>query len=452
MWPVGLTGRLITTVLIALMVVWMVVIANIYRSYNSEKQNVRPSPEKITAIIELVERAGDRQQRMLALNAIRSNVLDLRLEDDFRAASDTASFAEANESLAGDYAMSFGGRVFAVAAVPVTDNIWSLGFLSVRPQTMLEFRVGLRTGGTLVIESKSPFAVSPLGVPVGFGAGLFGTLIALVTLLVLCWETRPLSQLARAVDSMDFAGEPAPLPRMRPGTLEIRALVAAFDRLQIRLSQLLRSRMAMLGGISHDVRTFATRLRLRIDFIPDKGERERAIADISDMIRLLDDALLASRAGAGELAEELLEFDALVSAEVEDRRTLGSRITCRVSANAIGAVVLGDRLSLRRVISNLVDNALKYGLIAHLHLHTDSLKLILVIDDEGPGIPPALRNLLLEPFVRIETSRNRSTGGAGLGLAIVRNLVEAHRGSIGIGEAPGGGARVTVELPLFVAS
>ncbi len=92
------------------------------------------------------------------------------------------------------------------------------------------------------------------------------------------------------------------------------------------MAQLLRARMAMLGGISHDVRTFATRLRLRVEQIPEGTERERAIADISDMIRLLDDALLASRAGVGELATELVDLDGIVRAEVDDRRSAGGRI------------------------------------------------------------------------------------------------------------------------------
>lgn len=241
------------------------------------------------------------------------------------------------------------------------------------------------------------------------------------------------------------------LPETRSAAPEIRALIAAFNRLQARLAQLLRSRMAMLGGISHDVRTFATRLRLRVDHIPEKTDRERAVADIDDMIRLLDDALLASRAGAGELTEELVEFRQVVRDEVDDRSAEHAPIHLQSVANIEEAIVLGDRVALRRVVANLIDNALQYGRAAHVLVDASDQSVRLTVDDEGPGIPAEQREALLEPFVRLETSRNRRTGGAGLGLAVVRSLVEAHGGVINIGDAPTGGARFTVSLPLFHA-
>jgi signal transduction histidine kinase len=286
---------------------------------------------------------------------------------------------------------------------------------------------------------------------VGLVAGLFGTLVALAALVLMQRATQPLSQLAAAVDSMDI-GDPSgsPLPVAATNIPEIRALVTAFNRLQARLAMLLRSRMALLGGISHDVRTFATRLRLRVDQIPEGPERERAIADIADMIRLLDDALLGSRAGAGELAAELVELDEVVRAEIEDRRAAGAPIDLAIAPTAARVAVLGDRLALRRIVSNLADNALKYGAVAHVALAADERVLVLLVDDEGPGIPADQREILLEPFVRLETSRNRQTGGAGLGLAVARALVEALGGTVSIGDAPGaGGARFTVRLPMF---
>jgi signal transduction histidine kinase len=114
--------------------------------------------------------------------------------------------------------------------------------------------------------------------------------------------------------------------------------------------------------------------------------------------------------------------------------------------------VLGDHLALRRIVSNLLDNALKYGHVAHATVKMDGQEIVLVVDDEGAGIPPDLRAILLEPFVRLETSRNRQTGGAGLGLAVVRSLVEGHGGVVTIGDAPTGGARFTVRLPEFQPS
>jgi signal transduction histidine kinase len=219
--------------------------------------------------------------------------------------------------------------------------------------------------------------------------------------------------------------------------------------LQGRLGELLRSRMAMLGGISHDVRTCATRLRLRAEKISDEAERDRAIADINDMILLLDDALLASRAGAGELAEEMVEIDDIIRAEVADRRSGGARIDYQGGHWEQVPIVLGDRLALRRVVANLADNAIKYGGSAHLRSMIVDKDFLLTVDDDGAGIPPEHRQAMLEPFSRLERSRSRGTGGAGLGLAIARGLVEAHGGALSIQQAPSGGARISVRLPLF---
>jgi signal transduction histidine kinase len=289
------------------------------------------------------------------------------------------------------------------------------------------------------------------GLPIGFFAGLVGAITGLIALIIMHRETRPLARLAAAVDDVDFSGLPAALPESRSGAPEIRAVIAAFNRLQSRLGQLLNARMAMLGGISHDVRTFATRLRLRVDHIPEGVDRERAVADINDMIRLLDDALLASKAGTVEWLEELVEFDHLVRDEIDDRRAENAPVNLQIDTHDSEIIVLGDRVALRRVVSNIVDNALKYGRVAHVQIATTDRQVLLTVDDQGPGIPPEQREALLEPFARLETSRNRRTGGAGLGLAVVRNLVEAHRGSVAIGDAPSGGARFTVTLPLFRA-
>jgi signal transduction histidine kinase len=114
-------------------------------------------------------------------------------------------------------------------------------------------------------------------------------------------------------------------------------------------------------------------------------------------------------------------------------------------------LVLGDRVALRRVVANLIDNALKYGVAARVSVGATTTTVTLTVDDDGPGIPRDHRDEVLEPFVRLEGSRSRRTGGAGLGLAIARDLVDAHRGTLVIGDVPAGGARLTVQLPRFRA-
>lgn len=448
MLQLSFAARITLIVAVGLIAAWIGLIGLLYRLQDLEREGFRPSPHEIAAIVALVERTPP-GQRQLVLDAVSSRILRARLTVEGMV---DAAIGSVDRAARQDYASALGERRFVL--VPSSDSAirWRLPRPFAAVADGLEFRVQLRTGKTLVIDARSPIAVTEVGLPLGLGAGLLGTLIALAALVVLHWQARPLARLAAAVDRMDLAGDPAPMPQSRASAPEIQILVQSFDRLQGRLFQLLRARMAMLGGISHDVRTFATRLRLRVDQIPDGIERDRAIGDIADIIRLLDDALLASRAGAGELAEELVEFDEIVRAEVEDKQATGAAIDLRLGRNVAGATVLGDRLALRRVVSNLAGNALSYGRVAHLSLDVEPRILVLFVDDEGAGIPRHLREILLEPFVRLESSRSRRTGGAGLGLAVVRNLVEAHRGTIAIEDAPTGGARFVVRLPLFAAS
>jgi signal transduction histidine kinase len=449
MLRLSFAARIGLIVILALLVAWISSVALFYFSRSAGNRDQQPLASQIVALTDLLERAPA-EQRPLILRAVTSRTFLARVEPglDVRRTPRQLVPRVATRVL-NEYLQALGGRPVSVSLSKAYGEQPRRARRSFVTPVDLEFRVGLRTGETLIIDARHTPVRNVLGLPTGFLMGLVGSLIGLVAIIIMHRETKPLARLAGAVDRMDLSGSAATLPEQGSSAPEIRALIAAFNRLQGRLSQLLRARMAMLGGISHDVRTFATRLRLRVDQIPEGVERERAIADIADMIRLLDDALLASRAGAGELAEELVEFDELVKAEVEDRRAASNPVDLKLALQGHEAVVLGDRLALRRVIANLLDNARNYGQVAHVTLEADGKHLVLLVDDEGPGIPAEQREAMLEPFVRLEGSRNRRTGGAGLGLAVVRNLVEAHGGTVTIGEAPGAGARVEVRLPLF---
>jgi signal transduction histidine kinase len=440
-------ARIALIIVVGLGMAWICSIALYYiaRAHTVES-NALSVPGHIAALVELIERSPD-PERSLVLRAASSETFAARL-DSSPAVGTTSPriLPRLNQRAIEASLQPLGGR-------PVSVNFANAGgrrrlFSRLVPKTIV-VRVGLKTGDTLVIEMGNMVALGPLGLPVGFGAGIFGTLIALLALLVMHRETKPLAHLAEAVDRVDLSLDPVALPEAKRSAPEIRALIAAFNRLQSRLGELLRSRMVMLGGISHDVRTYATRLRLRAEKISDEAERDRAIADINDMIRLLDDALLASRAGAGELAQEMVEIEDIIQAEVADRQSGGARIDYQAGHWQHVPIVLGDRLALRRVVANLVDNAIKYGGCAHLRSVVAGTDILLTVDDEGAGIPPEQRQIMLEPFSRLETSRNRGTGGAGLGLAIARGLIEAHGGSLSIEGAPSGGARISVRLPLF---
>ncbi len=442
-----LAARITMIVVVSLTAVWVVAIGAFYRSHADPADSAWPSPARIAALAALLE-TTDRAQRALLLQAVATPQFAPRL---VRAEPTEmpAGGAAVSEEMRRDYAEALGGRSLDLSRQPRSALARWFPRLVGSTMNALEFRIALRTGEILVVDTQGSLVINRLGLPVGFGAGLFGTLVAVAALLIMQRETRPLARLAAAVDDVDLSPDPVPLPKMRRSAPEIRAVGAAFQRLQARLAGMLRARMALIGGISHDVRSFAARLRLRVERIPDDAERQRAVADIDDMIRLLDDALLSSRAGAGELSQEMLEVAALVRADIEDLRAHGAAVSLACAAGAENAVVLGDRLALRRIVANVTDNALKYGRVARVTIDLQGGEVALVVDDEGPGIPAEQRELMLEPFSRLEESRNRGTGGAGLGLAIVRTLAEAHGGKVEIGCGPRGGGRVTVSLPLF---
>jgi signal transduction histidine kinase len=442
-----LISRIALIIFVSLGIVWIVAIAAFYRSNRQEFKDARPEPMRLASLVRLLETMDPAQQTLL-IQATSNKHFHLQIVQAGAALAPLVGTPVNDKKLAAFRAEMAGRPVQVVARSRLPFSL-ALPHRLQRFIDVFEMRIGLRTGETLVMETHIPLVLNRFGVPVGFSAGLIGTVIALMALFVTQHETKPLERLAEAVDRVDLSGTEVSVPEARRSAPEIRAVVGAFNRLQGRLGNMLRARMALVGGISHDVRTFATRLRLRIEAIPDPAERQRATKDIDDMIFLLDDALLSTRAGAGELVQEMVEVAPFARAEVDDRRGDGAIVTCKYDDAVAHASILADRLALRRILANLIDNAVKYGNAAHLAIGLRGSDVVLTVDDEGPGIPADQCELMLEPFSRLETSRSRETGGAGLGLAVVRTLVEAQAGKIAIMAAPGGGARVEILLPLF---
>ncbi|WP_246659120.1 HAMP domain-containing sensor histidine kinase [Rhizobium sp. FY34] len=441
----GLPARFFAIGSSALLGLWLVLISFFYWSNDLSQIETRLPTGQLTAIVELVD-ATPASQRPQVLHALDSVILSVALlpgKDQPRPAEELRDDADFSA-----YRAAIGERLLSVHNVDTTDGMMRSRSLrqTARP---LVFVIAMGGDQVLVISARTPFIVMFFGLPAGVGGGLFGTLFAFVAFVMLHREIRPLTRLAKALDAIDPSGELVPLPVIRSTTPEIRALIRAFEQLQSRLRVMTRSRMALFGGIQHDVRSFATRLRLRLERLPDANERERATADINDMIDLLDNALLTSRAGVGALDEEMLDIADLLRSEMADlcRADLPARleaIHCRGEA-----WIIGDRLALRRMIGNIIDNAVKYGQFAHVSLTADEQTIRVMIEDNGPGFVQGNEELLLEPFVRAEPSRARATGGAGLGLAVARTLVEAQGGTIDLGNGRRGGL-VTLSLPRFV--
>ena len=445
-----LASRLGLIGLTAMLAIWLGGLGLYFRLAELESPQVQLSPARVAAFVQAIERA-DASERALLAQALTTHSLVVRIDSG----PPPADTSPGDATLAAAYRAALPGRTFTLTR-PGAAGPRGLQRLFRRIQHERDLTITLADNQLLTLQMRAPLALTPLGVPFGVGGGLLASLVALGALLVMLRETRPLRQLAEALDKVDLDGASPPLPSPRHSAPEIRSLIGAFERLQARLAILLRTRMALIGGISHDVRTFATRLRLRVEAIENPQERALAVADIADMIRLLDDSLLAAQAGAGFLREELLDLGELAVAEVAGRRRLGAPVKLspspRVSLLPPGAApVIGDPLALRRILGNLIDNAIKYGGCAEVSVILAKDAVTLRVEDRGPGVPLAARELVMEPFLRLESSRSRAFGGAGLGLAIARNLAQAHGGDISIDARPGGGARVSLQLPLFNA-
>jgi signal transduction histidine kinase len=440
-WRIGVI------LVVGLLAVLSIPVALYYGLRGADEVTGLPQPGQLAAIVRLAEVATP-EERVRGFEALQSAQLSVRVAPDAEVASDLDLLWPEDEAQSAAYRAMLSDREFAAYAVP--RGLFSRGFA--QPLRAAEFRVGLSGGGVLIIASESVALFSNAGVPVGFPTAFLGVLIAFVALLLLNREFRSVQRLARAVETIDPADPNTTLPEIRAGTAEVRLLIDVFRRQQAQVTSLLKTRSALIGGIQHDVRTFATRLRLRIEKLTDPEDRRQAETDIADLVSLMDGALIATRSEAGSLDLELIDFAELVRSEVEDRRASGRDIELTVETMPTGFDILGDRVALRRVLFNLVDNALRYGTSAHVSLTADAGILEICVDDDGPGIPAAKRDELIQPFSRLEVSRSRETGGAGLGLAIVQTLVAAHDGTVSIGDAPKGGARITVTLPRFTPS
>ena len=228
------------------------------------------------------------------------------------------------------------------------------------------------------------------------------------------------------------------------GPREVRRLAAAFDAMRDRLSRAYEARATMLAAIAHDLGTPLTRIGFWLDRLPEE-ERVRAVADMAEMRAMIGSVLSFARDGiAGRQVR--LDLGSLLDVLVEDMAVVGHPVTLADSGPR--AVLLGDPVALRRLFANLIENALRYAGPAEVAWTCADGWAEIQVQDHGPGIDPVLLPRLFEPFVRGEPSRNRDTGGSGLGLSIVRAIAEAHGGTAGLANRPGGGAVATVRLPL----
>jgi signal transduction histidine kinase len=300
----------------------------------------------------------------------------------------------------------------------------------------------LHDGSPLTLE------ITPRMVPVA--SWLPFVFVLQIALLLLCtWfavrlATRPLTRMAQAVEAMTPTADG---PRMsQDGPTEVAHAAVAFNAMQDRIRRHLKERLHILASISHDLQTPITRMRLRAEALDESSEQEKILDDLRQMEHMVREGVAYARsAHGGSEAPVRIDAAAFLESMVFDYQDVGQPVTL---TDNVGGTATVRAQALRRVLGNLIDNAIKYGGSAEVGMQRSAdEKLLITVSDRGPGIPDGELEQVLQPFYRLEASRNRDTGGTGLGLAIASQLMTSIGGSLQLSNRDGGGLMATIELP-----
>jgi two-component system osmolarity sensor histidine kinase EnvZ len=263
-----------------------------------------------------------------------------------------------------------------------------------------------------------------------------------IAILFLRNQVRPIRQLAEAADAF---GKGRDVADFRPaGAAEVRRAAAAFIAMQRRIQRQISQRTEMLAGVSHDLRTPLTRMRLELELLGDEDRTRDLKRDIADMEKMIDGYLAFARGQEREAAADT-DLSSLLGQVASDARRQGGDVTLRPT----GRIELPLRANaVKRALTNLVENALRHAGRVEIGATLAPGAVEIAVDDDGPGIPPDQREEVFRPFFRVDRSRNPATGGVGLGLTIARDVVRGHGGDITLLTSPLGGLRALVRLPV----
>lgn len=267
-------------------------------------------------------------------------------------------------------------------------------------------------------------------------------LILLIVAVTVRRVTKPLRGLAVRADALGKGTPQPPVPEEGPD--EVRRVTTAFNRMQERLHRFVTDRTRMIAAIGHDLRTPITSLKLRAELLDDDETKTKMLATLDEMQRMVEATLAFASEEATIEPARSVDLSALIETIVDDQADVGKNVTFTESPR----LPYNCRpIALKRALNNLIQNALQYGDRARVALRDEATGPVISIEDDGPGIPPERLDDVFQPFVRIEGSRSRETGGVGLGLSIARSIVLAHGGELLLSNRPGGGLRAEIRLP-----
>lgn len=308
--------------------------------------------------------------------------------------------------------------------------------------------VALTQAGTAILM-YTVYSAAAFKAPPGMSTGLqlsIAAAVQIVPLLFSSWVgarmlSVPFKSLAAGAAALSRNMDAPPIPEAGP--IEARQAARVFNSMQAAIRRQVNDRNRFLAAVSHDLRTPLTRMRLRLRTLETSEFGDRMVADIDEMTQLLDATLSFLRNEAVTEAFSPIDIDALMDAIAEDAMERGQK----VSVHGAIAPMLAQPLALKRCLTNLVANAIRYGSEAHIQLVDGDEQVQINIVDRGPGIPERDLERVLEPFFRLEQSRNRETGGTGLGLAIANDVVKRHGGTLTLLNGSDVGLIARVVLP-----
>ncbi|MDQ0016976.1 signal transduction histidine kinase [Variovorax boronicumulans] len=310
-----------------------------------------------------------------------------------------------------------------------------------QPPEGLEIQVRMTDGSSVVVHARR------VGMPVSSWV-MWLLAIQLLVLAVCAWfavrlVTRPLADLAAAAD--DLGPDLKPQKLAEEGPTEVAHAARAFNAMQQRIGGYMAERVEILAAISHDLQTPITRMRLRTEMMDDEHDRGKFRQDLDAMHSLVREGVTYARTLHGATEPPLrMDADALLESMQADYEDAGKTVHLE---GRVGAPIVGRPNAMRRIVMNLIDNALIFGSDVRVRVKAGEGQLSIAVVDNGPGIPPDELDAVLKPFYRVESSRNRSTGGTGLGLAIAHQLAMAMGAELKLQNRPEGGLEARLTMP-----
>ena len=349
----------------------------------------------------------------------------------------------ARDALALALQPGIGFRVIDARPVYINPDSWFAREYRERPGVRMFATVLLNDGVWITVDSIEPARATHWVVRMFRNLAIVDGVMVILCFFAVRLVTRPLSVLASAAEDLGRNIDRPPLPEH--GANELVRASRALNVMQDRLKRYVDTRVKVLAAMSHDLKTPITRMRLRAEMLDDAHIKAKFVKDLDELQQMVGSTLdyMRGLAEGGE-AIQPIDVSALISSLKEDAEEAGHTVTITGDART---PVMGRAQALKRCLQNLIDNALAYGRRADITLRDEGGALNIAITDDGPGIPEGDIERVFEPFYRVEGSRNRNTGGSGLGLSIARNIAQSHGGSVRLRNLARGGLEATLRIP-----